>query len=164
MSNAIKCISWVYLWLRFLYLEKVHLYFLEGWNWNFILFYFNIFIDYAITVVPFPPFTPLHPAHPLPATFPPYSSCPWVILISSLASTSPTLFLPSPCLFSTYHLFYLFSVPSPPLLLPYRQPSGSSCLPCLLSFLFYVWSLITVSLLSFLLFIFFIFFFLDKSL
>ena len=39
------------------------------------------FIDYAITVVPFPLFTPLHPAHPLPPTFPPYSSCPWVILI-----------------------------------------------------------------------------------
>ena len=60
-----------------------------------------------------PPLTPLHPAHPLPPTFPPYSSRPWVILISSLASTFPTLFLPSPCLFSTYHLCYLFSVPSP---------------------------------------------------
>ena len=46
-------------------------------------FFFNIFIDYAITVVPFPPLTPLHPAYPLPPTFPPYSSCPWVILISS---------------------------------------------------------------------------------
>ena len=45
---------------------------------------------------------------------PPYSSCPWVILISSLASTFPTLFLPSPCLFSTYHLYYLFSVPFSP--------------------------------------------------
>ena len=66
----------------------------------------------------FPPFTPLHPAHPLPPTFPPYSSCPWVILISSLASTFPTLFLPYPCLFSTYHLCYLFSVPFPPLPLP----------------------------------------------
>ena len=60
-----------------------------------------------------PHLTPLHPADPLPPTFPPYSSCPWVILISSLASTFPTLFLPSPCLFSTYHLRYLFSVPSP---------------------------------------------------
>ena len=68
----------------------------------------------------FRPFTQLHPAHPLPPTFPHYSSCPWVILISSLASTFPTLFLPSPCLFSTYHLCYLFSVPSPlPLPLPY---------------------------------------------
>ena len=73
-----------------------------------------IFIDYAITVVPFPPPTPLHPAHPLPPTFPPYSSCPWDILISSLASTFATLFLPSPCLFSIYHLCYLFSVPFPP--------------------------------------------------
>ena len=72
-------------------------------------FFFDIFIDYAITVVPFPPFTQLHPAHPLPPTFPPYSSCPWVILISSLASTFPTLFLPSPCLFSTSHLCCLFS-------------------------------------------------------
>ena len=63
----------------------------------------------------FPPLTPLHPAYPLPPTFPPYSSCPWVILISSLASTFPTLFVPSPCLFSTSHLCYLFSVPFPPL-------------------------------------------------
>ena len=63
----------------------------------------------------FHPFTPLHHAHPLPPTFPSYSSCPWVILISSLASTFLTLFLPTPCLFSTYHLCYLFSVPFPPL-------------------------------------------------
>ena len=82
------------------------------------------FIDYAITVVPFPPFTPLHPAHPLPPTFPLYSSCPWVIHISSLASTFPTLFIPSPCLFSTYHLCYLFSVPFPPLS-PSHSPVGN---------------------------------------
>ena len=62
----------------------------------------------------FRPFTQLHPAHTLPPTFPSYSSCPWFILISSLASTFPTLFLPSPCLLSTYHLCYLFSVPFPP--------------------------------------------------
>ena len=106
----------------------------------------NIYIDYGITVVPFPtPLTPLYPAHLLPPTFPPYSSCSWIILISSSASTFPTLFLPSPCLFSTYHLCYLFSVPLTPLPLPlpYWQPSCSSCLPSLLSFLFYVWSLIT---------------------
>ena len=77
--------------------------------------FFNIFIDYAITVVPFPAppphSTPSCP--PPPSHLPPYSSCPWVILLSSLASTFPTLFLPSPCLFSTYHLCYLFSVPVP---------------------------------------------------
>ena len=75
----------------------------------------NIFIDYAITVVPFPP--PPHSTSscpPPPSHIPPYSTCPWVIHISSLASTFPILFLPSPCLFSTYHLCYLFSVPFPP--------------------------------------------------
>ena len=113
---------------------------------NFILF-FNIFIDYAITVVPYPPFTPLHPDHRLPPTFPPYSSCPWVILVSSLASTFPTLFLPSSCLFATYHLCYLFSVPFPS---PSPSPStvdnppcdlhfcGCSCSSCLLSLLLFL--------------------------
>ena len=79
----------------------------------------------------FRPFTQLHPAHPLPPTLPPYSSCPWVILISSLASTFPTLFLPSPCLFSTYHLCYLFSVPFPPLS-PSQSPIDNP--PCDLHF------------------------------
>ena len=67
---------------------------------------------------PISPPTPLHPAHPPPSHIPPHSSCPWVILISSLASTFPILFLPSPCLFSTYHLCYLFSIPFPPLPIP----------------------------------------------
>ena len=80
----------------------------------------------------FRPFTQLHPAHTLPPTFPlPYSSCSWVILISSLASTFPTLFLPSPCLFSTYHLCYLFSVPFPPFSPP-TPPNDN--LPCDLHF------------------------------
>ena len=71
------------------------------------------------------PITPLHPALPLRPTFRPYSSCPWVLHIRSFASTFPILLLPSPCLFSTYHLCYLFSVPFPPLPLPlpYWQPS-----------------------------------------
>ena len=45
----------------------------------------------------------------------PFSSCPWVIYISSSASIFPILFLISPCLFSTYHLCFLFPVPSIPL-------------------------------------------------
>ena len=97
-----------------------------------LFIYFNIFIDYAITVVPFPPFTPLHPAHPSLPLSPPYSSCPWVIHISSLASTFPNLlFLPSPCLFSTYHLCYLFSVPLLPLS-PSHSPVDNP--PCDLHF------------------------------
>ena len=78
-------------------------------------FFLNIFIDYAIIVVPFLPLhsTPSCPSPPFP--FPLFSLCPWLIHISSLASTFPILFLPSPCLFSTYHLCYLFSVRFPPL-------------------------------------------------
>ena len=82
----------------------------------------------------FPPFTPLHPAHPLTPTFLPlYSSCPWVIHISSLASTFPISFLLSPCLFSTYHLCHLFSVPFPPLS-PSHSPVDNP--PCDLHFFF----------------------------
>ena len=158
--NLYRLLNWYYFYLFIFPVEKI----------------LNIFIDYAITVVPFPPLHSTHPAHLLPPTFPPYSSCPWVIHISSLASTFPTLFLPSSCLFSTYHLCYLFSVPSPltspptPLLITLHVISISVVLflfqlfLSLLLFLFQVWLLITVSLLSFLLFIFLIFFFLDKSL
>ena len=92
-----------------------------------IFSFLNIFIDYAITIVPFLPFIPLHPAHPLPPTFPPYSSCPWVIHISSLASTFPILFLPTPCLCSTYHLCYLFSVPFPSLSLSQFLTDNPPC-------------------------------------
>ncbi|KAF6084347.1 hypothetical protein HJG60_008618 [Phyllostomus discolor] len=90
----------------------------------FSLFYcvFKIyFIDYAITVVPFSPLHSPPPCIPPPTHIPPFSSCLWVIHIRSLASTFPILFLLSPCLFSTYHLCYLFSVPFPP-----PSPSHSS--------------------------------------
>ena len=40
----------------------------------------------------FPPFIPLHPPHPLSPTFTAFSSCPWVVHVSSLASTFPILF------------------------------------------------------------------------
>ena len=79
----------------------------------------------------FPPFIFLHPAHPLPSALPPFSPRPWVIHISSLASTFPVLFLPSPCLFSTYHLCYLFSVPFLPLS-PSHSPAANP--PCDLHF------------------------------
>ena len=86
----------------------------------FVILFIYIYIQIYLLIMllqlsHFRPFTQLNPAHPLPPTFPPYSSCPWIILISSLASTFPTLFLPSPCLFSTYHLCYLFSLPFSPL-------------------------------------------------
>ena len=72
----------------------------------FVSFFLNIFIDYAITVVPFPPHST--PSCPLPPShIPPYSSFPWVILISSLASTFPTLFLPS---LSIFHLSFMLFI------------------------------------------------------
>ena len=88
----------------------------------FLIIYF---IVYAITVVPFSPLYSPPPCTPPLIHIPPpspFSSCPWVIHISSLASTFPIIFLTSPCLFSTYHLCYLFSVPCPPL--------SPSPLPC----------------------------------
>ena len=82
-----------------------------------INFLFLFLIYLLIMLLQLSHFPPLHStlSCPLPPShIPPYSSCTWVILISSLASTFPTLFLPSPCLFSTDHLCFLFSVPFPP--------------------------------------------------
>ena len=151
---------------------QFHFYF---WFWFFKVY----FIDYAITVVPFffSPLYPPLPSTPIPTSIPPFTSCPWVIHISSLASPFPILFLTSPCLFSTYHLCslvlysHILSLP-----LPTDNP------PCDLHFCDFV-PVLVVSLVWFgfwfwllgsvvdscefvviFLFIFFIFFFLDKSL
>ena len=95
-------------------------------------FFLLYFIDYAIRVVLL--FSPLYsplPCKPPPIIIPHLSSCPWVIHISSLASLFPILFLTFPCLFSTYHLCYLFSVPFPPLS-PSHYPTYNR--PCDLHF------------------------------
>ena len=76
---------------------------------TFIYLFYYVLLTMLLQLSYFPLFIPLHPAHPLPPAFPPFSSCPWVIHISTLASPLPILFLLSPCLFSTYHLCYLFS-------------------------------------------------------
>ena len=102
--------------------SKSSLYGINPHSYHIITFLEIYLLIMLLQLSHFPPFTPLHPAHHLPPTLPPYSSCLWVILISSLASTFPILFLTSPCLFSTYHLCYLFSVtffPSLPLPLPH---------------------------------------------
>ena len=88
------------------------------------------FIDYAITVVPILSSLYSHPVHPLPPAFPHFSSCPWVIHISSLASLFSILFLTSPCLFCTYHLCFLFPIPFPPFSphpLPDVNPPSDLC-------------------------------------
>ena len=81
------------------------------WACNFLKYIYWL-CYYSCLISRLPHSTPS--CTPLPSHIPPYSSCPWVILISSLPSTFPILFLPSPCLFPTYHLCYLFSVPFPP--------------------------------------------------
>ena len=85
-------------------------------------FFKNIYIYwlcYYSCPIPPPHSTPSCP--PPPSRIPPYSSCPWVIFISSLASTFPILFLPSPFIF--YLPFMLFILctfpPSLPLSIPY---------------------------------------------
>ena len=84
--------------------------------WHFLFFIFLIYL--LIMLLQLSHFLPpslhsiLHtPCLPHP---PPIVHAHGSYLISSLASTFPTLFLPFPCLFSTYHLCYLFSVPFPP--------------------------------------------------
>ena len=59
-----------------------------------LLFFKCILLIMLSQLSHFPPFIPLCPAHPLPLAFPPFSSCPCVIHISSLASTFPILTLP----------------------------------------------------------------------
>ena len=94
------------------------LHFRQWWGIYYIDSYFLIYLLIMLLQLSyFPHFTPLHPAHSLPPTFPPYSSCPWVILISSLASTFTTLFYPPPVYFlpTNYATYSLYLSPlSPP--------------------------------------------------
>ena len=87
----------------------------------FFLYFLNIFTDYAITVVQFLPLhsTPSCP-HPFPPTFPPYSSCPWVIIevlwllhFLYYSYPPPVYFLPT--IYATYSLYLspLYPTPTP---------------------------------------------------
>ena len=96
---------------------------LHRWWWMVTLQSYSFFFWYIYRLcyyscpISAPSFKSILPSPSLPCS-PRYSSCPWVIHISSLASTFPILFLPfiicsnnfSIFLFSTYHLCYLFSV------------------------------------------------------
>ena len=77
------------------------------------IFFKYILLIMLLQLSQFFPFAYLHLVPPFPPAFPSLSSCPWVMHVSSLASTVPILFLTSPCLFCTYHLCFLFPVPFP---------------------------------------------------
>ena len=72
-----------------------------------------------------PLFNSLHPAHPLPPSFSTFSSCPWVVHISSLASLFHILFLTSPCLFYAAILLLIPCTFSP--ILPHLPADNPPC-------------------------------------
>ena len=81
----------------------------------------RIFFKYILLIILlqlshfFLSFISVHPPHPSYQNLPAFSSCPWVVHITSLASPFPILFLTSPCPFCTYQLCFLFPVPFSPL-------------------------------------------------
>ena len=89
-------VVFVFLWLAYFFLKNI--------------FYWLCYYSCPI----FPPLFPSALHTPSHLHSPPLVHV-HVSYISSLASTFPILFLTSPCLFSTYNLCYLFSVPLPPL-------------------------------------------------
>ena len=124
----------------------------------------------------FLPFIPLCSAPPLLPSFPLLSSCPWVVHVSSLASTFPILFLTSPYPLCTYHLCFLFPVtftPFFPLSLPAGNPacdfhfcdSSPVVVVCLVCFRFFSFPLVdSFEFVVTLLFTVLIIFFFDKFL
>ena len=143
---------------------------------SFAAFKKYIFIDYAITVVPFPPLHSTPSCTPPPSHSPPHSSCPWVILISSLAShflhysCPPPVYFP-PIIYATYSLYLSLLSPLPmPLLITLHVISISVVLflfQLFAQFAFvFVLSVVVNNYEFAVIFtvIFFIFFFLDKSL
>ena len=99
---------------------------------DFILFFKYILLIMLLQLSHF--FSPLFPSAlhtPSHLHSTPFSSCLWVLHISSLASPFFILFLTSPYLFCTYHLCYLFSVPFLPLS-PSHSPVDNP--PCDLHF------------------------------
>ena len=88
-----------------------------GLGYGVLLFSKYILLIMLLQLSYFLPFTPILPAYPLPPTFPHFSSCPWVILRSSLASTFPICSYPSPVYFlpTIYAIYSLYLSPlSPP--------------------------------------------------
>ena len=132
---SVKCILFLLWFLAFMSYVKYMSYYVNNWGLFNVLslrfFFLNIFYWLCYYISPISP-PSLHSILRTPSPhISPHSLCTCVIHINSLASTFPTLLLPSPCLFSTYHLCYLFSVPFPPLS-PSHSPVDDP--PCELHF------------------------------
>ena len=100
---------------------------------GFLFWLFCLYFHYAVTFVPVFSLCPLYPVPHVPPATPPHphlvhavvSSCPWVVHVSSLASTFVLLFLVSPCLFCSYQLCFLIPAQFSPFslfLLPADNP------------------------------------------
>ena len=102
--------------------ENWHLSYSKPSNqWYGIVLFFNIYlIDYAITVVPFSPLHSPPPCIPPPTHIPRFSSCPWVVHISSLTSPFPILSYPPPVYFVPPIMFLIPCTFSP--ILPFPAP------------------------------------------
>ena len=143
---------------------------------SFVLIFLNICYWSCYYSYPkFPLFAPLQPGTPpfLPAISSNFSSCPWIMPISSLATPSPMLLSKSPCLFCTYH-FVLLNPCTFPSFFPFPLPTGNPpndlhiyesvsvllvCLVCFLDLIVDSYEFIAI-----LMFIVLIFFFLNESL
>ena len=93
-------------------------FFISNWFFFFPFSFFSFKYSLLLMLLQLSQFfSPLYPPsalyHPHPLAFPPLSSCPCVIHISSLVSLFPILLLTYPCPFYAYHLCFLFPVPSP---------------------------------------------------
>ena len=122
----------------------------------------------------FSSFAPLYPVPPFPPAIPSISSCPWVVHISSLATTFPILFLTSPIYFVPTNLYFSIPesfLPFSPFPLPTDNPPNELhhcdsvsvllvCLVCLLDSILDSCEFITILMFIVLTF----FFFLKKSL
>ena len=91
-------------------------------------FFLNIFI--MLLQLSHPPLYYPTPCTPLPPTVPPFSSCPWVLHINSLASTFPILFNLPLLIFYLPFMLLIFCTFSPSL--PSHSPTDNP--PCDLHF------------------------------
>ena len=104
------------IYLLIMLLQLSHLFFLFGF------------------LCPMPTFPPAFPLH--------LSSCPWVMRVSSLASSFPIPVLTSPCIFCSYQLCFLIPTPFPPFSFPAdnlpNDPQTYDSVPVLVVYLIFV--------------------------